>query len=169
MSPLVFKKNKKDLGTGLKILIGVAAVGAIALVAKTKKAIDNFTFNIIGYDTPKIKNWVLTVPLVMEFNNPFFITIPVKQFRADFFLLMKNNWQQIGTVDQMFAIEPGITRKTITPNLDLKSFFNDNFIFTLDSFLKTQSVKLRADIRITTVSGVTITDSQTMDLSIDSI
>lgn len=155
------------MGTGLKIILGAAAIGAIALLVKGKQAVDQFTFEIVGYGLPKLSNWILSIPLQLQFQNPLPTSIPVQRFEVNLFMLQGNVWQQIGRIDQPLVIPAGISDKTITPQVDLKSIFQNNFLNTLQSVLATGKTQIRADIVVTTPGGITLpTQSQILDLNL---
>lgn len=157
-----------NMGTGLKIILGAVAVGVIALLVKGRQAVNQFTFDIIGYGIPKISNWVLSVPLQLRFNNPLPTPIPLQRFEVNLFMLQGGNtWQQIGRIDQPITIDSGISEKTITPVVDLKSFFQNNFIETLHQTLTNAKVQVRADITVTAPGGITLpTQSEVLDLNL---
>ncbi len=124
---------------------------------KGKQVFNAFNFQIVGYGLPKLKDQVVTLPVVVKFMNPLPVSIPVQRFEADIFILLNDTWQQVGRIDQPIIISDGVSQQSIETKLDIGSVLG-NVLTTLQALLG-RNVKVRTDVTITE-AGVKLPQQQ---------
>lgn len=145
--------------TPLKIGIGLALIGVIALVAtQGQKLLDQFAVRIKGYGTPKLNfsSWVLTLPVKLELINPTPAPINIDKISGNVSLMKNNSFQSVAKFDQSLSIPSGSSDRTITTTIDLKKFFSSNFAAASLEILTTGKLRIRTDL-VVQYAQVTVT------------
>jgi hypothetical protein len=158
------------VGSGIKLLIGGLGIGAIVwAVQRGMKAAQNFNFEIAGYGTPRLSNWVLSLPIKIRFINPTNVSINADSVLVDIYLWKSNTFEFVGNVVKSpLVIAGGTSVIEIIPNIDLRKLFSGNILATAQNILSSRTVKVRADVSVT-YSGITIPkQSITNDIDISS-
>lgn len=108
-----------------------------------------FAVDIEGYGVPRLKGWVITVPVILRFNNPSPVPITVTRLLATTSVLKNGQWIQAGHLDQPVNIPSGVSNQTFSASVDLQSIFGGNILNTFTAItdaLKSKSVRLRTDV-----------------------
>lgn len=130
-----------------------ALVGLVVWGTKqAKNAIAGFSFEIAGYGRPTLKNYMLTIPLQVRFDNPTPFPINIDNLIADVYVLKNDQYVRSARVSQAVSLAPGISEQTIYPTLDLASLFGGNVLNTLTalrSVIEQKVLKIKADVTAT--------------------
>lgn len=135
--------------------VGIAA-GAVALLVwgykASKKAIGDFTFEVVGWGKPTLSGTNLTVPLQIKYNNPTPLPINVDRIQGDIYLLKGGTFVKAAVVDQPVSLQPGVSLQWINPVLNLKNVFGGDALSTLVAMTdmwRTRKMTLRSDVGAT--------------------
>jgi hypothetical protein len=146
------------LSTGVKVGIGVALLAGLVVwgTRTAKKAITDFTekltFDIIGFLKPTLRNFVLTVPVQIKFNNPSSLAINLDNITVDLYVLKNNTYVKAVRVSQALLIPIGISVKEVYPEINLKSIFGGDITDTIYAFANALTMKfitVKAEVNIT--------------------
>lgn len=141
------------MNTFIKIGLGAGLLGAMFWGATAiKKAVNKFSFEIVGFGTPKLSNFFLTVPVVVRFTNPTVVPVHADRLLAEFYINKNGQFVYAGQIDQPVSIPVNNSEQVLNPVLDIKSIFGGNINNTLifiSSALATKQIQLRTDVTVT--------------------
>lgn len=142
------------MATGWKILLGVTAAAVFGLVAYGRQVASRFSFQISRYGDPDFQGSMLTIPVIIRFNNPADFAIPVQRLLVNSFLVQTDGtFKPIATVDQSLSIPPGVTEQPVRVDIDLEQLFT-NVLATLQTLFTFRfNIFTRATV---TAAGVTL-------------
>lgn len=147
---------------GTILILGGVAGLAFWVYTAAKRAITDFTFDIVGYGKPSLNGFMLSVPLSIRFKNPTPLKINVDNMLAEIYVRKGDSYVKAATINQPILIPSGESTQTITPSLDIKSIFGGNLLDTataIASIVNGKKVFVRTDVTIT-YKGVTIPKQQ---------
>lgn len=147
---------------------GIATVAAGLLYAaafSAKRLMDGLTYKVVGFGVPSISNAVLTLPVIIRFNNSAPVNVPVDRLSITLSYLRGNTFIPSANVDQSNVIlKPGTQDITVTPQLNIASLFS-NILDTLKTYISNNALSIKADVLIT-IKGISYTDSFFKDVKI---
>lgn len=123
-----------------------AAIGL--LVWGVAKAVDKFTVELISFGKPSLRNYALTVPLVIRFNNPTPVPVSIDRFFADIFVKKGDQFVKAGVLNQPLDIPGGVSDGVLFPVINLDTIFGGNFLNTASfvaELLRQKIVTVRVD------------------------
>lgn len=131
----------------LKLGIGAALIaGVFYLATRSTALVKEFAFRISGFGVPSLNQWLLTVPIVVEFNNFIGLPLNVDQLSGVLSVWVGNQWVQVATFSQPVTIQPGKQNVTVDTTVDLKKFAAANLATVAITIIQTRKVFLRSEI-----------------------
>ena len=148
--------------------VGLTAIAGGLLYAaafSAKRLMDGLTYKVVGFGTPKISNSILTMPVIIRFNNSAPINVPIDRLSITLSYLRGNSYIPSANVDQSnLILVPGTQDITVTPQLNIAALFS-NILDTLKTYISNNALSIKADVLIT-IKGITYTDSLYQDVSV---
>lgn len=140
--------------TGLKVGIGVGLLAALAAwgVSAAKKVAANFTFDLVGFGKPTLKNFMLTVPTQVRFNNPTSLAINLDNITVDLYVLKNSTFVKAARISQSLTIPAGVSVQPLYPEINIKNLFGGDIMDTIlaaSNALTTKFITVKAEVRIT--------------------
>lgn len=111
----------KDLGI---VRLGIIA-GIIGLIVWGAKSATKWTIKPVGYGVPKFQNWVLTLPILLQFSNPIPASVNIDRIVADIYLQKTTGFDFVGRVDQPLRIPSGTSVHELHAQIDIQKVFGD--------------------------------------------
>ena len=140
------------LNTILKLGLGAGILGTLFWGASAiKKAAAKFSFEIVGFGTPKLSNFLLTVPLTVRFKNQTSVPVYADRVLAEFYINKSGQYVYAGYIDQPVNIPAQVSDQQLNPTLDLKSVFGGNLtntIMFINQAIATRQIQVRTDVTI---------------------
>lgn len=131
----------------LKIGIGMAVIaGIFYLASRSTSLVKEFAFRVTGFGIPSLNQWLLTVPINVEFNNFIGIPLNLDRLAGVLSVWVGNQWSPVATFSQPVTIQPGVQTITVDTTLDLKKFAAANLATVAMNILQTRKVFLRSEI-----------------------
>lgn len=131
----------------LKIGIGAALfAGIIYLATRSSALVKEFAFRVAGFGLPSLNGWLLSVPVVIEFNNFIGLPLNVDKVSGILSVWIGAKWVQVATFSQPVTILPGEQTITVNTVIDLKKFAAANLANVALTIMQTRKVFLRAEI-----------------------
>lgn len=135
--------------TAGKIIFGISIAAGVGIGWKyLNDYLNKFNFKITSYGLPSFQNWVLKLPITIQFSNPTGLTINAERVNIDIFLKGNQGYVHIANVNQPLTLPPGKSSETIVPVINLQGFaavISDSWV----SILGTRSMTIRTDVRVT--------------------
>jgi len=152
-----------------KWLKGGLILGTIAgigfAISKGAKKLGNVSYSIQGFGIPSFSGTVITVPVIIEFNNPTPVPISIDRLQIVMSYMQASGYAQAGSLDQANINLPGgKSSNTFYPKMDVKALFS-NVLNTLTTALKNKALKIKADVTITK-AGLSVNSTLTKDITI---
>lgn len=140
-------------------LITTALIGiGYGIYRASVHAVNGITLKVADFGLPKIANGVVSLPIIIEFNNSTPLSLAVDSVVINLAYKQGNNYVQAGTLTkERFTVQPGTARYTIDSTIDLRQLFS-NFFSTITNALMNKSIDVKADVMIT-IKGFTASDS----------
>jgi hypothetical protein len=105
---------------------------------------------VIAFGKPTLRNYALSVPLVLRFNNSTPVPINIDRLYADIYVYRINQFVKGATLDQPVQIAPGTSTQTIFPQVNLDNLFGGDALQTtqfLSHILLKKEITIRVDYR----------------------
>jgi hypothetical protein len=142
------------MNTPVKLTLAALIItGSIIGYKYVRELMQAFTFRIVRYGIPTYSNFVLTVPITIEFSNPTKLTIKPDHVLVEIYLKSAGQWVPVGDVSQTVTVPPGKSQSTILPVMNLQALvatMSANF----GQMLATTRLDIRTDVTIT-YQGIT--------------
>lgn len=127
-----------------------SAIGLLVwgFLSGARNAIANFTVDIIAYGKPTLRNYALTIPLKLRFNNPTPVPISIERLVADIYVLKNDTFVKGATINQPLQIPSGVSDQLIYPAVNLEQIFGGNVLLTaqfVTNLLNTKQITIRVD------------------------
>jgi len=143
-----------SLRQSMKNLLVIGAFGLIiglgAWAYRTgQKLANDFSFKALGFGKPSISKGYLTVPVLVELNNPTPLAVNLDALLIDLYLQKGNDWVKAATVNQALQAPAGISQQALFPIINLKQIFGGDLLNTLQTLqqsLSNRSVTIKAEI-----------------------
>ena len=138
-----------------KILLGIGIIAGAALAWKSiSDYLQKFSFTIVSYGIPTYSNWILRLPITIQFSNPTKLTINADRVNIDMFIKDGDQYVHVGNVNQPFTIGPGKTKQTVVPVMNLQAVANV-ITNSWQSIFGSRSITMRTDLTVT-YQGITL-------------
>ncbi len=138
------------------LIAGIVALGVWGWDL-VRKAATQFTVRIVAYGTPTVANWIITIPLVIEVNNPAPLTANVDQVVADLYVMKSGQWTAAAHVDQPLRVPAGLSRQIVTAQVNIVNIFGGNVFATFATFGDAINNRLQIKADVTAIyAGVTL-------------
>jgi len=133
-----------------KIVFGIAGLIGIGLAWKyIRETLNKFRFKVSAYGVPSYENWLLRLPITLQFNNPTGITINTDQVLVDVYVrIATGEFIHVGRVLQPITIGPGQSYQTVVPVLNLQAVAG-TLANSIKNILAAKSVTIRTDLTVT--------------------
>lgn len=110
--------------------------------------LNEFRFKVVGYGIPNFNNWVLKLPVLVQFNNPTGMVISADQVIVDVYIKdASGQFSHIGQVNQPISLSPGKTTQTVVPTMNL-SAIGGTLSSTWKDIISTRSATIRTDLSV---------------------
>lgn len=150
------RTTPKSLNTLVKIgIVGVLAAAALYQYARSRPVV---SFKLVDFGLPSFSAGMLTLPLVLQFDNSAPVAIPVDELRVKVSYLSGSSYIDAGGFDRsQFTLQPGSTTIRVSPVVDLRSIAS-NVLDTIASIARAGGLDIRADI-VASIKGVTVSET----------
>lgn len=133
----------------LKVGILASVAGLILYAAsQSEKLVNEFAFRITGFGVPSLNGFLLTVPVLIEFNNFIGLPLNIDKVSGVLSIWIGQQWAQVASFSQPVTIQPGKQNLTIETTIDLKKFAAANLATVAMTIMQTRKVFLRSEISV---------------------
>jgi hypothetical protein len=121
-------------------------------VNQAKLAAANFGYSIVGYGSPGVDGFNVTLPIIIRFNNPTPVAANVDNITANIFINEAGKWVQSAKINQPLSVPAGVSDQKINAKIDLSSFFKGGVLSVLQeaaNIYATKFLQVRTDVTVT--------------------